>query len=582
MPVNLKRFANGRRGGLLAAIIVSSIVLGLFGLMLVGLLVAVPYEAHTPKMAVFFVAMAGLAGLIWALLVSSRHAAQTRFTCGLYGPEQLAAIDAEVAAGGSYYKALGVVVTATCLLSHGAGLVIVPLGDIVNITCRTCGGKARLVLRSHNGGETLLPRFQWNSAARAELRNLTGFLAARLPELTAGTQNTPAAGQPCDMLPGFLAADTSVGIQMQPDVQGPGSEAQKPDYGKGALGAVLGAMLGCTLWGLVGLAGYMSGWIGLLVVALALYGFKQVAGRLDKTAGWICLVVSLIMLFPANYLVYSAAVADALADYYYVTVFDVLPQLFPTLAEIELLGQFWGEYAIGAGLTFVFGLIEISSFAKSRRCPGGVTAPVGVPAGQGAAYGVPAQSTAFAAAPAAGQNAEQAGAASPYGAALQSAAPYGAQADAPARFEVRFPRGKTNGTATFIVLLIVAVLMFAIGLIAGGGLMLGGEMAAGLSLLIIFCAMGGLYLWLGIFTRNRIRRFCITYDTVGLHVTKINGKSFSCPWGEVTALCFSTSAMLWTGYQIVTPYGKASFNGQMLGWDHLMAFARTYAVNARQ
>ncbi len=583
MPIHLKRFANGRRGGLLAAMLASGFALGLFGLILLGMCAANPYEAHTAKMAMFFLAMAGLAGLIWALLVNSRYAAQTRFTGNLYGPEQLAAIDSEVAAGGSYYKTLGIAATGTSLLSHGAGLVIVPLGDIVNITCRTCRGKARLVLRSHNGGETLLPRFKWNAAARAELHSLTGTLAARLPALTAGVQDIPAAGQPCDALPGFLASDTTVGIQMQPDVQGPGGAAQKPNYAKGTLGAVLGAMLGCTAWGIIGLAGYMSGWIGLLVVALALYGFKQVAGRLDKTAGWICLAVALVMILPANYLVYSAAVADALADYYYVTVFDVLPQLFPTLAQIELLGQFWTEYAVGAGLTFVFGLLEINSFAKNARRPGGVAAvPAGVAATQAPAYGAPAFAAQNAAAaypadsaPAAGQNAEQAGAASPYNTFAPNAA-------APARFEVRMPGSRRSGTAAFVVLLILAIATFAAGFVCGLGLIWDDEMAAGIGLMLTFGALGALYLWLGIYTRNRIHRFCITYDAQGLLVTKASGKSFACPWSEVTALHFSTSALLWTGYQIVTPYGKASFTAQMPGWDHLMNFARAYAVHACQ
>jgi hypothetical protein len=560
MPENLKRFSQGRQGGLLAAEILSAAALALAGILFAVLCVGAPYEGHTVKLGLFLIAAAALAGLVWGLMITARHKAQTEFTCRLYGEAQLAAIDAEVAAGGNYYKWLGIAVTPSSLLSHGAGLVIVPLDDIVNITCRTGGGKARLVLRGHAGGETLLPRFQLNQKARADLHDFTARLSARNPDLTAGDAGAPANGQPADMLPGFFATDTAAGIQMQPDVLGPGGTLQKPSYGKGLLGAVLGAAIGCAAWGFVGLMGYMSGWIGLLVVILAMRGFKLLAGRLDKAGAWISLAVALVMILPANYLVYAALVADALAESYYVTLFDVLPELFSVLAGADLLGQFWLEYGIGAGLTLIFGIFEITSLSHTTMRPGGVTAaPAGVPASGAAAPG-------------------QVCCGSVNPAYMQPGTP-AASADT-GRFEVRYLR--KNAKASLITLMVLGILMILLGLLFAVPAAIDGDTTGAGLLLLFFAGMGALYIWLGYYTYCRLTRFVITYDTQNITLTKPNGKTFTCPWTQVTALHLSMTSALWMGYCIDTPQGKIRFNGQMPGWDHLMNFARTYAVNAYQ
>ncbi len=76
----------------------------------------------------------------------------------------------------------------------------------------------------------------------------------------------------------------------------------KPNRMAGIFGALIGATMGMLLWASLGALGWISGWIGVLMVMFAYTGYKLLAKKGDRF-GWILSVVmSLILVIPSTYL----------------------------------------------------------------------------------------------------------------------------------------------------------------------------------------------------------------------------------------------------------------------------------------
>lgn len=122
--------------------------------------------------------------------------------------------------------------------------------------------------------------------------------------------------------------------------------------GRGVLGALLGALVGGIAWTAIGCLGYISGWIAILIFFLAQFGYRKLAGKLDKFGVVISLIFGLLMIVPATYVAYAFSICNQLNEAFdggftYMEIIFNLPQY---MDRYEL----WGEFAGNLGLGYVF------------------------------------------------------------------------------------------------------------------------------------------------------------------------------------------------------------------------------------
>ena len=107
-------------------------------------------------------------------------------------------------------------------------------------------------------------------------------------------------------------------------------EVRKTHKGRGVLGALLGALLGGVLWAAVGALGYISGWIGILIVLFATTGYKLFAKEESGFGTVVSVIFSLLVIFPATYLA---------------GVWTFYQELNKTLSEHISLGRAFQEFS---------------------------------------------------------------------------------------------------------------------------------------------------------------------------------------------------------------------------------------------
>lgn len=79
-------------------------------------------------------------------------------------------------------------------------------------------------------------------------------------------------------------------------------EVHKTYKVRGVIGALLGALLGGVLWTAVGALGFISGWIGILIVFFAMTGYRIFAKEESGFGTAVSVIFSLLVIFPATYL----------------------------------------------------------------------------------------------------------------------------------------------------------------------------------------------------------------------------------------------------------------------------------------
>lgn len=126
--------------------------------------------------------------------------------------------------------------------------------------------------------------------------------------------------------------------------------------GLGIFGAVFGALLGGILWAVIGSLGYISGWIGILIMIFSYKGYEIMAHRRDKFGLIISTVLSIAVIFPATYLSYGwyyyCAVNESVSGY--TTLTRALVELAPYMEKIGA----WPDYAKDVGMGLIFMLVS--------------------------------------------------------------------------------------------------------------------------------------------------------------------------------------------------------------------------------
>jgi len=146
-------------------------------------------------------------------------------------------------------------------------------------------------------------------------------------------------------------------------------EVHKTYKGRGILGAFLGALLGAILWAAVGALGYISGWIGVLMVLFATTGYKLFAKEESKLGTVLAVVFSLILVLPATYFagvwVFYQELNKSMAEY--ITLGRAFQGFSTYLTKYDAWGDMIYNIAMGYIFMLVAGGYSISGMNKRKK-----------------------------------------------------------------------------------------------------------------------------------------------------------------------------------------------------------------------
>lgn len=151
----------------------------------------------------------------------------------------------------------------------------------------------------------------------------------------------------------------------------PYTEPEKGSRALGILGAVAGALLGGLIWAVVGAFGLISGWIGLLIVVMAIKGYQLLSKREDDKFGTvISVILGLLVIAPATYLSGAWSYYRELNKVIpgYISFWEALAKMPEYLSEYNEWGILLQNMAMGylfAGIASIY--FVIGMFAKNKR-----------------------------------------------------------------------------------------------------------------------------------------------------------------------------------------------------------------------
>lgn len=138
-------------------------------------------------------------------------------------------------------------------------------------------------------------------------------------------------------------------------------------YSKGALGAVLGGIVGIVPWVLIGMLGYVAAISGFIMAWLSYKGYRLLGGKLGRGMTWI-LILALIVLTYVG--VITSVYFSAIVSGGYAVTFESFAMfLMLPFSSNDYSGMLWGQLALGwlfAGLGS-FGLIRRANREASGK-----------------------------------------------------------------------------------------------------------------------------------------------------------------------------------------------------------------------
>lgn len=148
---------------------------------------------------------------------------------------------------------------------------------------------------------------------------------------------------------------------------------QPINKGMGVLGAALGAAIGGVAWCLVGMLGYVSAWLAVLIFFLAISLYKKFSGTPNgEDAGVfgsaISAVLGILVILPADYICYTWQVWRALNEGRHKFPFlEVLGDMPLYMERYDLWGGFFSDLVLSLFITAVGAVVIICGAFKSRK-----------------------------------------------------------------------------------------------------------------------------------------------------------------------------------------------------------------------
>lgn len=117
-------------------------------------------------------------------------------------------------------------------------------------------------------------------------------------------------------------------------------------YAKGAIGAVLGGIVGVVPWVLIGMLGYIAALSGLIMAWLSYTGYRLLGGKKGRGMVWVLVIVLIVFTYVG--VMANLMVSDSNLQGFEVTGNAFLIYLMaPFLPEYFYTGAIWGQLALG-------------------------------------------------------------------------------------------------------------------------------------------------------------------------------------------------------------------------------------------
>lgn len=136
----------------------------------------------------------------------------------------------------------------------------------------------------------------------------------------------------------------------------------------GIIGALLGSLVGVILWVVIYELGYIAGIAGAVMVIMAMKGYEKFGGSLDTKGIVLSCLISIGMIFISNKVAWSLEAYLAFSgEGYGTSFFDIYRYLFDLLEELNLMGDFYADLAIGYFLFLLAGAGTIVNALRAAR-----------------------------------------------------------------------------------------------------------------------------------------------------------------------------------------------------------------------
>ncbi len=267
-----------------------------------------------------------------------------------------------------HFDKIGVYLTQNYLISYRNGLMVIPLTALTGLYGVVTEKNYELVIRSTDNSEQTAVQTenkvnkQWD-----ELIALVTAISAQVPDLEYGVDCVKVDGvfEVTQIEHFFVARNTGSALEVQTEMTNPDGTVITPNYGLGILGGLIGALIGGALWVLIGRLGYIAGIAGFVIIYLSAMGFKKGAKVLTRGGAVIAVIISVVMIFVANYVLYAWMMVEAFEGRY--TIGEIMAKLFPMLEEYELTGSFVKDVVIGYALSLVAAFSTLKALLGKKK-----------------------------------------------------------------------------------------------------------------------------------------------------------------------------------------------------------------------
>lgn len=116
-------------------------------------------------------------------------------------------------------------------------------------------------------------------------------------------------------------------------------------YAKGAVGAVLGGIVGIVPWVLIGMLGYVAAISGLIMAWLSYKGYQLLGGKRSRGMIWVLVIVLIVFTYVG--VIGSIFVQIVNANGYALTLESFIGFVSISFTQNEFTGMIWGQLALG-------------------------------------------------------------------------------------------------------------------------------------------------------------------------------------------------------------------------------------------
>ena len=131
----------------------------------------------------------------------------------------------------------------------------------------------------------------------------------------------------------------------------------------GILGSLLGIIIGMVAWLIVSALGFISGWIGALIILLGMLGFNFLGKGITKSWAILCVSMGILAIIAVQFLSVGVWIYQAELEYYGFA--PSLSEVFSYFPFVLQEGEVWGEIAKGLLLGLGCGAIASWGFIKN-------------------------------------------------------------------------------------------------------------------------------------------------------------------------------------------------------------------------